>query len=180
MSENIPLIDILFIVIIVYTLVMGFLKGFFKEIISIAFFVVGLLVAMRNWMSISSIIRPIIGVEILSDFLSFFIILIVFMITGSFIAFIGRKIFIRGPLKFFDRMAGFVFGGVKGFFIVLILIILTISFFPDFKLQERSSIAFYSLDITDSLAKIFPIEIYKKYRESLDKYDTGGTNGKRI
>lgn len=180
MSENIPWIDILFIMIIVYTLVMGFLKGFFKEIISIAFFVVGLVVAMKKWMIISSIIRPIIGSEILSNFLSFFLILIIFMITGSFIAFIVRKIFIKGPLKFFDRMAGFVFGGIKGFVIVLILIILTIAYFPDFKLQERSSIAFYSLDITDSLAKIFPMEIYKKYRGNLEKFEAGGSNGKRI
>jgi membrane protein required for colicin V production len=180
MVSGFPWVDLLFLVIILYTLLMGFLKGFFKEIISIAFFVIGLFVALSYWRDLSSIIRPILGIEILCDILSFSLILISFMILGSFTAFIVKKLFIRGPIKFFDRIAGLVFGGIKGIFIVLVLIIISIAFLPNLRLIEKSTLAFYSLDITDSLAKIFPSEIYNKYKENLDKFITGGDNGKRI
>ncbi len=180
MSESFPWFDLLFLIIILYTLVMGFIKGFFKEIISITFFVIGLVVAIENWRNLSSIIRPIFGNEILCNFLSFFLIMILFMLIGSILAFIAKKLFIKGSLKFLDRMAGLVFGGIKGVVIVLILIVLTIVFLPNLRLTERSSIAFYSLDITDSLAKIFPSDIYEKYRENLEKFEAGGINGKRI
>ncbi len=180
MVKSFPWIDLLFLIIILYTLLMGFLKGFFKELISIAFLVIGLVVAIRYWKDLSSIIRPILGIGIICDFLSFFLILIAFIILGSFIAFVVKKLFIKGPIKFFDRIAGLVFGGIKGIFIVLLLIIISIAYLPDLKLIERSAFAFYSLDITDSLAKIFPSEIYKRYKENLDKFIAGGDNGKRI
>lgn len=180
MVKGFPWIDLLFLVIILYSLLMGFLKGFFKELISIAFFVIGLVFAIGYWRNLSSIIRPLLEIEIVCDFLSFCLILIAFMILGSFIAFLIKKLFIKGPIKFLDRMAGLVFGGIKGIFIVLLLIILSTAYLPDLRLIEKSTFAFYSLDITDYLAKIFPSEIYQRYKENVEKFSIGGENGKRI
>lgn len=175
-----PWFDLLFLIIILYTLFMGFLKGFVKEIISITFFIGGLVFAFREWTKVSSLLRPVLKVSFVCDFLSFVLILMGFMALGAFIAFLIKKIFIRGPLKFLDRMAGLVFGGIKGIAIGLIIIILIIAYLPGIKLPEKSVIAFYSLEITDSLAKIFPPEIYEKYCENINKFKAGGGNGKRI
>lgn len=180
MIKGFPWVDLLFLVIVLYTVLIGFLKGFFKELISIAFFIVGLVFAIRYWRNLSSTIRPILEIGIVCDFLSFLLILIAFMILGSFIAFIVKKLLIKGPIKFLDRIAGLVFGGIKGIFIVLLLIIISIAYLPHLKLIEKSTFAFYSLDITDFLAKIFPSEIYNKYKENLNKFMVGGDNGKRI
>ncbi len=180
MAESFPWFDLIFLVIILYTLVMGFLKGFFKEFISITFFVLGVITAFANWKHLSSLILPILKISIVCDFLSFLFILLAFMVIGSIIAFLIKKLFIRGPIKFLDRIAGLIFGGIKGIFIVLIIIILTVAFLPGLKMIERSTIAFYSLDITDSLAKVFPSDIYKKYMENLKELEVGGGNGKRI
>lgn len=180
MLDGFPWFDLLFLVIILYTLVMGFFKGFVKEIISIIFFIIGLVVAFNNWMKISNLLRTVLKISLVCDFLSFLLILIEFMLIGTFIAFILKKIFVRGPIKFLDRMAGLIFGGIKGIFIVLVIIILIIAFLPKINLLEKSAIAFYSLDITDSLAKLFPQDIYEKYLDNIDKFIAGGDNGKRI
>lgn len=180
MLDSFPWFDLLFLLIILYTLVMGFFKGFVKETISIVFLILGLVVAFSNWMKISNFLRPFLKIELVCDFLSFLLILIGFMIAGTFIAFILKKIFIRGPIKFIDRIAGLIFGGIKGVFIVLVMIILIIAFLPKINLLEKSTIAFYSLDITDSLAKLFPQKIYEKYLYNINKCIVGGDNGKRI
>jgi membrane protein required for colicin V production len=178
MSEGFPWLDLLFLIIILYSLVMGFLKGFFREVISLTFFILGLITAFGNWRQLSSLLRPFLKIGLICDFLSFMIILIAFMLLGAIVAFLIRKIFVRGPIKFIDRIAGLLFGGIKGIFIVLIIIILIIAFIPNSRIVERSTIAFYSLDITDSLVKIFPSYIYEKYMENIKKI--GGDNGKRI
>ncbi|MGQ9618555.1 MAG: CvpA family protein [Candidatus Aminicenantia bacterium] len=180
MEEGFPWVDILFLAIILYTFIMGFLKGLLKEIISISFFVVGLIIALNKGKILSRSLNSFIKLGVFCDFLSFFIILIFFIILGAVFAFILRKILIRGPVKFIDRIMGSIFGAIKGFLIVFIIIILVISYFPNFKLMEKSFICFYTFDITIYLAKFFPSDIYEKYQKNLTKHEERGRNGKRI
>ncbi len=180
MYESFPWIDLLFLIIIFFTFITGFVKGLLRETVTITFLVIGLIFAFSKFKHLSILLRPFLKIEGVCDFISFFLILILFLCIGAFLSFIFRKFILKGPIKFLDRILGAFFGAIKGTLIVFIIIILLIAFFPKTRLTERSFIAYYTIQITSSIAKILPVEIYERFEKNIEMIERGGENGKRV
>lgn len=123
-------LDILILVFLVFFLIRGYKKG----IISEAFQIGGLVAAFYFSSPVSAVISKIIIanyeidgkiVNLASGILAFIIILLIFVIIGKIVTKASGIVMLSIPNKFF----GAIFGVIKGFFIVT-LIILVLRFTP--------------------------------------------------
>jgi membrane protein required for colicin V production len=121
------IIDIILVVILIAAAVNGFVKGFFVELASIASLILGIWAAVefsdfvRHWLS-KYINWSIDSMQIVS----FILIFIFVVVVVHLIATLTEKFVKAIALSIFSRLAGAIFGVLKGAFILSILMIIII------------------------------------------------------
>ena len=106
------LLDIIFIIPLLYFLVKGFQKGLIIEVFSVIAFIMAVVGAMK--LSNNLLLRS--GVELGSKWLPYVSFIIVFLAIFILILFLARlleKIIKTAQLNIFNRIAGSVFGAFK-------------------------------------------------------------------
>lgn len=125
--------DYTIIAVIFISVLISFVRGFFKELISLVIWIVGFLVAMNFYATCSGMLEPYItnaSVRVIVSFAGLFIsVLIIGAIFNCLLSFI----IIKSGLSGFDRLLGMVFGCARGVLLisVVLLLISTTSFIQD-------------------------------------------------
>lgn len=107
------------------------IRGFVREISSLIALAAGFLAASAYYGSLSHKISSLLANDSIRNILSF--ILIFFLIYLGFIllGLIGKKVMKISLLGWFDHLTGGVLGLVKGLYIICMLFIILVSFFPN-------------------------------------------------
>ncbi len=116
-------VDYLILVIIVISTLISLLRGFLREIVSLVTWVVGFWVALRFARPLGDVfsfihnpsVRVIIG---------FALLFVVILIIGAVINFLIGKIMEKTGAGAADRVLGLLFGMLRGFVIVAVLVIM--------------------------------------------------------
>ena len=117
--------DSAIIIFLSYWAIRGFLKGFTSEVLSLVIWSLSIFLSIKYFYIPSSIIETYISSPDLSDILTIIIIFIItFIISAIFGFFISKLVNIIG-LYSYDKIFGFLIGGLKGsaftiFFIFII------------------------------------------------------------
>lgn len=141
-------IDIAILVIFFLSILAGLMRGFVKEFISlitwIAAFVVSIMFApnlaekFTSNESMQSLVtsaanntgmNPVSSVSYATVGISFLCIFISILIVGKLLSYLVTSVVDSGGISFFNRLLGGIFGVIRGFFIVL-LIIFAMQFAP--------------------------------------------------
>lgn len=128
-------IDWLIVGIVTFSLIVGFLRGFVKEVISLGTLVVGIWLAINYHGEVSNLLR--LENKVLNTSLAFTILILtsvcMSLVLNQILAFLINKM----GLGIIDRFLGSVFGILRGIF--LVLIILLVVEYLGFKDQLSSS-----------------------------------------
>ncbi|CAG0910701.1 unnamed protein product [Cyprideis torosa] len=117
-------VDIVVLSIIGLSMIIGLFRGFLKESISLATWIIGIWVGLTFSTPVAE--RLPLGVESLTvkTIAAFFIIFVVVLIAGGIVNYIAGQMVDKTGLGGTDRMLGLVFGVLRGGLLVSVLVLL--------------------------------------------------------
>ena len=138
---NLPVIDYIFIFLILLMIVHGYIKGFIEELFSWAALILAIWVAVLLNSAAAAFIRQRImqNVRVVPEILGFAAVFILVMIVIKFLEKILRDVIAGANLGTVNRILGAIFGLVEGLaFVILIIFVLVVQplFNPSKILQD--------------------------------------------
>jgi len=121
---NFPLIDVIFLILIVLMLIHGYVKGFVEELFSWASLVLSILAAVFFYAPGAAFIRTktMENVKFIPEILAFIAIFIIVMVLIKLLERVLKEIILGTHLGGVDKVLGAVFGLVEGFALVAIIL----------------------------------------------------------
>src|SRR5581483_11249896 len=107
-------LDVVLLLVIGWSAVTAFRKGFTREIIGLAAAVVGLLLAVWFYGTAASYLLPYVSSRAAANFAGFLLVFCAVIFLGALISLIVRKFLRLTGLSFFDRLLGAGFGILRG------------------------------------------------------------------
>jgi membrane protein required for colicin V production len=116
-------IDIAIIALIVLSALLSLFRGFVKEALALASWLVALWVSMLFYEDLAIVLSPWIAEPSLQNIAAFSSLFISVLLLGGLINFLVSKLVAKTGLATTDRLLGIVFGVARGAFIVAIVVL---------------------------------------------------------
>ncbi len=173
-------LDIILIVIMVLTAIVGIFKGLVKQFIGLVAVIAGLVLASLYYEGAAGIFETFVKNQLLSNFLGFLLIFVAVLIAGGILGHLITKA-MKGPLAIVNRLFGGVFGAIKGVLICGILVFALFTFQVAKPALETSVLAPVCLGVTRAAINMIPQDLRAKFNSSYKQIrDSGGKHGQKI
>jgi len=173
-------IDIVFLVILVVTAVMGVVKGFIRQVVGLAAVIFGLILASLYYEKAAEVIQKLVHDRLVRNFLGFLAIFLAVLAAGALIGFLISKA-MKGPLALANRALGGVFGLAKAVLICGIIAFALAAFGVARPALEASRLAPFCLGLTRAAVNLVPQDLRDKFSRSYEEIrKSGGKNGQKI
>ena len=116
-------IDIAIIALVVLSAVLSLFRGFVKEALALASWLVALWVAMLFYADLAVVLSQWIAEPSLQNIAAFSILFISVLLLGALVNYLAGKLVAKTGLTGTDRMLGAVFGVTRGAFIVALMVL---------------------------------------------------------
>ena len=160
--------DILILFILGYCLVRGLFRGLARELASIIGVFGGFYAAYTYYPNAAFVLSKFISDKAYLNIASF---LVLFCSIFILISLLGRLITYLWKIAFlgwFDRFCGILFGGIKGFLIISVLLVTFTAFLPRGSPIIKNSItAPYISLVSEELSRFVPKEMKKKFKQNI-------------
>jgi membrane protein required for colicin V production len=157
-------LDILLLVILAVTVIIGAVKGFVRQIIGLLAVIFGLILAIKYY-SHGKDVFTFLRNEVLAQLLGFFLIFMIVLAIGWAINILMAKT-IKGPFKTMNRIMGAGFGLLKGILVCVVVVFGFFVFPVNTQILEESVLAPYCIEIADSAYDIIPQDLKDKFKEA--------------
>ena len=163
-------LDVIFLLILIFTSVHGLFKGLIKEVASILGLVLGIIAANRYYGFLAHRLGD---MSIADPYAWIFAYLIIFTAVLAGVILLGkllRTLLKIGMLGWVDKLAGGIFGFLKGALVIcVIMLILTFVLHTDSPLLKKSGIAPFLTDFNQNLSAMIPDEVKQGYMEKSER-----------
>ncbi len=139
MSFDWNLLDWIFIAITFFSILIGLIRGFVKELLSLIFLILAVVVSVLFYKDIGRGLFGFIDSSDLANFLGFVTGFTIILSFGFLITFFLKKLIIIGPIKSIDRLLGSVFGFFRAILICSIIVFAILAFPGDRKNLIKNS-----------------------------------------
>lgn len=158
-------LDYLILAILVVSTLTAFLKGFMRELISLASVLLGFAVAVLFYPRAAAWFAEYARTAAVANFLGFMILFLGGIAAGMAVSWLVNRFLEAARLKGIDRLLGGVFGFVRGWLIGAVLF-LALTAFP-FRLDsvERSTLAPYLLSAARVVVWVASSDVKGKFHE---------------
>ena len=157
-------LDIVLLVIIVITVVIGAVKGLIRQVIGILTVVLGLILAIKYY-AYGAELFLFISDEVFSHLMGFFLIFLGTLLVGWLInRFVAKAI--KGPFRSLNHLLGAGLGFLKGILICGVIVFGFLVFPVSTKALDDSLLAPYSIRITKAAYNLIPQELKEKFSEA--------------
>lgn len=109
--------------IVAVSILIGIIRGFVREVISVVVWVAAFLIAMRYGAQAGDYLSPWIASSMIRWVLGFGGLFVLTLILGALVGYVGRALVGKTGLSGTDRLLGVVFGGVRGGLLVGLIIL---------------------------------------------------------
>ena len=172
-------LDILLVVILALSVVLGVIKGFIRQIIGLAAVIIGLVLSIRYYSAGAEIFR-FVSNQILANLMGFFLIFIGVLCIGWLVNILLAKA-VRGQLKSLNHFLGACLGFVKGLLICGVVVFGLLVFPVSSRALEGSQLAHYCITGLEAAYNLIPQELKDKFSEACQEIlGKRGKNEKRI
>jgi len=173
-------LDVLLLIILLITFILGLVKGFIRQIIGILAVIGGVILASRYYPWLSWKFHRQIESEFWRNCLSFLLIFFVVILAGWLIGFVIHKL-MKGPLSVANHLLGGGIGLIKGLLIgtVIVFALLTFNFQREALIGSR--LAPFMLKVSRALTLLIPDNLKKNFDETWRKFEgKGGGHEQKI
>lgn len=115
-------LDTVIVIIMLISLLYGYFKGFFSEIIAIIGLIISIMVAGRYYHLLAPHLVVFLRIEALATFAAFVFILFAGMLAFGLLRLVVKKTTVEMDLGWVDHLLGFVLGGIKGLLISSVIV----------------------------------------------------------
>jgi len=173
------LLDILIICTMIFFIVKGILRGFLREVASLAGVILGILLANHFQPRMTEVLKaylPVSGfLPIVSFALLFGVVLVLCNLTGYGLSLLFKKAF----LGWIDRTLGAGFAVVKGVIITYLVIVILTFFLPtQTPLVAQSKTAPWIISSYQVMTRLIAPDHYEKWRKRLMGITEGAVQAK--
>jgi membrane protein required for colicin V production len=140
----------------------GIIKGFIRELFSLAFFLIAVVLAFLFYHDVGNLFIKSIKSRDVANFTGFILIFVVVLIVGSIVTYMVKKVFTVGPLKSIDMILGGVFGLIRGILISSIIVFALISFPVNDNLVLKSRLSPFVIKTIDVFLGFLPVRFQEK------------------
>ena len=158
-------VDIAIIVILLVSTIIGIFRGFIREILSLASWIIAIIVAWTFAEFGAAYLEPYISQPPLRVAAAFVGIFIVVLIVLSILSYLLYKLIALAGIGGVDRSLGAVFGVARG--VVLIAALILAAVYMDFASQpwwQGSKLVQYFSPVTDFMLSLMPQDIVENFR----------------
>lgn len=158
------------IAILLISVIFGIIKGFVRELLSLAFFILAVFLSFLFYSEVGELYIGSLKDRQVANFAAFLTIFVVVLIIGTIVTYMAKKIFTIGPLKGIDMILGGVFGFVRGLLIVCVIVFALVRFTVNDNLIIHSRLSPYVMKAIDVFFDFVP-EKYKGYLDMIRETD---------
>ena len=160
-------IDWTILAIIMLSVFLATMQGFFFEIFSLAGTVIGYLLAAWGYGRIAPWFMPYVKSDAIADLAGFLTIFFAVILLAGITARIVRRTIKGVGLRWADRFLGGAFGLVRGVVIVTVGVMAFTAFAPDSPQMARSQLAGYFLVAGQGASWVAPAAVRQRFREGV-------------
>jgi len=163
-------LDWVLILLLAFSIVASFRKGFSRELIELISVIVALFCGLWFYGSAGAILEPYVKSPGVAHFCGFLIVFIGVLLAGAIIGMLFSRLVKAAGLTFFDRVLGAGFGAVRGLLMSVALIVAIVAFTPSNgdaapNAVVHSRLAPYVIDTAHLFASIAPRELKDSFRK---------------
>ncbi len=163
-------LDWVLAVVVVSSVVAAALKGFVRELISLAAMVVGLLVAALGYQRTAIWFDDLTRSHEVALGVAFLALFVGVLIIGALVSFLARKLIQKVGLQWFDRFLGALFGLVRGVVISCVLLMTMMAFALKSEIVHSSRMAPYVVVGARLIVKVMPGDLRSQFMNGFDKF----------
>jgi len=161
-------LDWLLVLLLAYSVVRAFLRGFFREAFALGGLILGFLFACWFYQPLALDLKGLITSTPVTELAAFLLILAGTMILASLLGRLLRHTASAIGLGFVDRLLGAAFGLVRGAFLGVTLLLATTAFLPSAPWIENSLLAPYFLRAAHAVSFVMPSDLKRRLLDGLD------------
>jgi len=161
-------LDWLLVLLLAYSVVRAFLRGFFREAFALGGLILGFLFACWFYQPLALDLKGLITSTPVAELAAFLLILAGTMILASLLGRLLRHTASAIGLGFVDRLLGAAFGLVRGAFLGVTLLLATTAFLPSAPWIENSLLAPYFLRAAHAVSFVMPSDLKQRLLDGLD------------
>ncbi len=156
--------------IVVVSVVAAMMKGFIRELISLASLVIALVVAAAAYPRAALWFEDLTKSHEIALGLGFLVLFLGTLLLGSLVSLLARKLIKTAGVQWFDRFLGAIFGMVRGVVVdcVLLLVLLAFAIKPD--AVRQSSLAPYVTAGAKTISLAMPSNLKAQFRLGFEKF----------
>jgi membrane protein required for colicin V production len=157
-------VDLIIIVIIVISALISLIRGFVKESISLASWVVAGFIALRYFTALADLLEPYIESPTIRSGTGFAILFVCSLIVGAVINFMASQLVSKTGLSGTDKSLGVVFGAARGIIIVIMLVLLAgLTPMPSESWWKESTMVEYFASMAGWIKDILPDDMASRF-----------------
>lgn len=119
---EITLLDVAVFVIIALSTIFSLVRGFVKELLSLATWISSFILGVLYWPTVTEYLFPSLQSEELQKIVGFFVIFLSVLLIGGILSSIVSRVMRLVIFGFFDRWLGIIFGILRGGVITMVLV----------------------------------------------------------
>jgi membrane protein required for colicin V production len=158
--------DWFLIAVVVYSTVLAFVHGFFREVFSLVGLIAGILLASWNYPVIGDRLArwiPWATAQIVAFLLIAILVMVLCGIAGKLLSSTAKSI----GLGFFDRLLGGVFGLARGCLLGVAILMAAAAFLPHQRFIRDSQLSDYFLEGAHAVSFVVPTNLQHHIREGV-------------
>ncbi len=157
-------VDLIIIAIIVISALISLVRGFVKESISLASWVVAGFIALRYFTALADLLEPYIESPTIRNGTGFAILFVCSLIVGAVINFMASQLVSKTGLSGTDKSLGVVFGAARGIIIVIMLVLLAgLTPMPSESWWNESTMVEYFASMASWIKDILPDDVASRF-----------------
>lgn len=166
MAGGLNWLDIVFIILILVSTIMGIVKGLVRELLSLFFFVLAVVLSFLFFRDLGLHLSATIRNSEIANLVAFGTIFVSTLLLGALVTWVARKIFSADPLRSIDRILGGAFGTVRGILISGIIVFLLVVFPVNERITHESRLSPLLLRTVNLALQAIP----GKYRQQIQEF----------
>jgi membrane protein required for colicin V production len=163
-------LDWILAAVVVVSVVAAILKGFIRELISLASVVAGLVIAALAYQRAALWFDDLTSSHNVALGLGFLALFLGTLLVGALVSVLARKLIQKAGLQWFDRFLGGVFGLVRGVVVDCILLMVLVAFAIKAEAVQKSTLAPYVTTGARVVALAMPAELKAEFKAGFDKF----------
>jgi membrane protein required for colicin V production len=163
-------VDWTFAIIVAISMIAAIMRGFFRELISLASLVVAVVVAAVAYPRAALWFEDLTKSHEIALGLGFLVLFLGILLLGSFVSLLVRKLIKTAGLEWFDRFLGAVFGLVIGVLVDCVLLFVLVAFAIKPAAVQQSSLAPYVTTGARVISLAMPENLKAQFRLGFGKF----------